>query len=199
MSETYEVAVFFQCGHMAILRARAKDEEQELRRIASQILCSACEILRLEDEKRKHHKHHKHHHHEHRTTSIAIQFGENNTMNSLSLTVGQESTGTIVPLEVDGVTQTPGAVVSAQEYVISDPSLEATTNADGSVTILGIAAGSTVSGTASATVTDADGAVAQFTQTFTVTVSAAVVTPPTGLTTSIGVSFTAPVTAPSAS
>jgi hypothetical protein len=197
MSETYEVAVFFQCGHMAILRAHSEDEAREHRRHAPQILCSACELLRLEEHRRHHH--HKHHHHEHRTASIAIQFGENNAMNSLSLTVGQESTGTIVPLEVDGVTQTPGAVVSAQEYVISDPSLEATTNADGSVTILGIAAGSTVSGTASATVTDADGAVAQFTQTFTVTVSAAVVTPPTGLTTSIGVSFTAPVTAPAAS
>jgi hypothetical protein len=199
MSETYEVAVFYQCSHMALQRARDENEAMEFRRMASQILCSACEILRLEDEKRKHHKHHRHHHHEHRTTSIAIQFGENNAMNSLSLTVGQESTGTIVPLEVDGVTQTPGAVVSAQEYVISDPSLEATTNADGSVTILGIAAGTTVTGTASATVTDADGAVAQFTQTFTVTVSAAPPPPPTGLTTSIGVSFTAPVTAPAAS
>lgn len=95
MSETYEVAVTYRCGHMAILQVRAKDEEQELRRIASQILCSACEILRLEDEKRKHHKHHKHHRHEHELPTQII-FTET-TMNPTEAGQIQEFTGVLAP------------------------------------------------------------------------------------------------------
>jgi hypothetical protein len=123
-----------------------------------------------------------------RTTSIAVE-SPGAAMNSLVLNVGQSSIATIVPLEADGVTQTPGAVVSAQTFTISDPSLTLTPNADGTATIAGVAASTgTISGTASATITDLDGAVAAFTQIFTVTVNAVVV----GLTTQIGVSFSTP-------
>lgn len=111
-------------------------------------------------------------------------------MNSVTLIVGQSTKGTIVPLEADGVTVTPGAVVSAQTFTISDPSLTAVPNSDGTVTISGVAASTAaVTGTATATVTDADGAVSPFTQSFTVTVNSA---PPVGLTTAIGVSFSTP-------
>lgn len=127
-----------------------------------------------------------------RTTQIAIQFGDN-TMNSVTLVAGQSTTGTIVPLEADGVTQTPGAVVSAQSFSIPpDPSFGATDNGDGTLTITGNAASvAPVVGTASAIVTDADGAVATFTTSFTINVTSAT-PPPTGLTASIGVQFTLP-------
>jgi hypothetical protein len=129
------------------------------------------------------------------THSISIRFTGSKTMNTLVLNVGQESTATITPLEADGVTVTPGAVVSQQIYTLSDPSLTIVTNADGSATITGVAASAgAVSGTAQATVTDADGAVATFSEGFTVTVNGVTPPPPpTGLTTSIGVTFSTPV------
>lgn len=181
MIEDFEIAVIFSCGHNDFRRAMNEEDAKEHRRSASSMLCFECQ-------KEWHRK--RRHHHRH-TTRISIQFGEN-AMNAVKLTVGQKTTGTIVPLEADGVTPTPGAVVSAQSYTISDPSLEAVTNADGTLTITGIAASTgAVSGTADAIVTDADGAVKQFSQTFTVTVDAVVV-PPVGLTTSIGVEFSTP-------
>lgn len=133
-----------------------------------------------------------HHHHPRRTTSIAIiSFGDT-TMNDITLLVGQSTIGTIVPLEADGVTQTPGAVASAQAFSIPpDPSFGAVDNGDGTLTITGNApSAATVTGTATATVTDADGTVNSFTQPFTITVNG--VTPPTERTASIGVSFSTP-------
>lgn len=113
------------------------------------------------------------------------------TMNDLVLIVGQSSTGTAVPLQADGVTPTPGAVVSAQVWTLSDPSLTATTNPDGSVTVAGVAeSAAPVSGTLAATVTDPDGTVSELTTSFTVTVGA--VPPPPVRTVSLGVSWTPP-------
>jgi hypothetical protein len=124
------------------------------------------------------------------TARIAIQFTGESTMNTLVLNVGQSSIASIVALEADGVTVTPGAVVSAQVFTVSDPSITVTDNSDGTATILGVTPSSgAVSGSASATVTDADGAVVNLTQPFTVTVNGPV-TPPTGLTTQIGIAFT---------
>lgn len=109
--------------------------------------------------------------------------------NAVILNVGQSTTATIVPLEADGVTITPGAVVSSATISVTDPSVTVVDNADGSVTITGIAAG-TASGAASAEVTDEDGTVTELTATFSVTVNAVTPPPPpTGRTTSIGVSF----------
>lgn len=184
-----EIAVSFRCHHITIVLSSSDDETREHHRRASEILCPICELARLEE--------HRHHHHHHnpagRTASIAVCFGEKH-MNTLILLVGQSSTGTVVPLEADGVTQTPGAVVSNQSWSITDPSLTATTNADGSVTIEGVVANdSPVSGTVNATVTDEDGTVNSFSATFTVSVGTATPPPPpTGRTASIGVNFTTP-------
>lgn len=125
-----------------------------------------------------------------RTTRIAIQFGANTmAFNAVTLLVGQSTIASIVPLEADGVTVTPGAVVSNATISETDPSVTVTDNADGTVTIAGVAAG-TATGTASATVTDADGTVNTFSVSFTTTVNA--VTPPTGRTASIAVAFSVP-------
>lgn len=107
---------------------------------------------------------------------------------SVVLTVGQSTVATIVPLEADGTTITPGAVVSAQAFTITDPGLSLVQNADGTATITGVAPTTgAVTGTASATVTDSDGTSGPFTQSFQVTVNA-----PTQHTASIGVQFSAP-------
>lgn len=128
--------------------------------------------------------------HPHRTSSIAIQFGDSTmSLNTVTLNVGQSTIATIVPLEADGTTQTPGAVVSSPIISATDPAVTVTDNADGTVTIAGVAA-STVSGTASATVTDADGTVNTFSANFTVIVNA--VAPPTERTAAIAVSFSTP-------
>lgn len=94
-----------------------------------------------------------------------------------------------MPLEADGVTPTPGATVSHAAFTLSDPSVEVVDNGDGTVKITGVAASTgAVTGTVQANVTDQDGAVGTFTQSFTVTVNPA----PTGLTSSIGVDFSTP-------
>lgn len=126
---------------------------------------------------------------EHQTESVGVRFTGASTMNNLILAVGQSSIGTISPLEADGLTVTPGAVVSAQSFSISDPSLTSVTNSDGTVTITGVTPSTApVTGTVSATVTDPDNTVNTFTQTITVTVTGA----PTGRTASIVVDFSAP-------
>lgn len=125
-----------------------------------------------------------------RTTQVGIQFnhGEITMPFALILTTGQSSVATIIPLEADGTTITPGAVVSAQTFSITDPGISLVTNADGTATITGVGPTTgAVSGTASATVTDVDGTTAPFSQTFTVTVNA-----PTQHTASIGLTFSAP-------
>ena len=107
---------------------------------------------------------------------------------SVVLTVGQSTTATIVPLEADGTTVTPGAVVSAQTFTLTDAGISLVQNADGTATITGVGPTTgAVTGSASATVTDTDGTVTSFTQAFDVTVNAAAVH-----TASIGITFTTP-------
>lgn len=114
-------------------------------------------------------------------------------MNSLTLAVGQSSTGTIIPLLADGITPSGGAISNASFSITPDPSFSAVDNADGSVTIVGLAvSASPVTGTASATITDHDGAVSTFSQSFTIVVTAGTTPPPTATTASIGVSFSTP-------
>lgn len=126
------------------------------------------------------------------TKSIGIKFSGALTMNTLTLSVGQSSIGTITPLLADGVTPSGGAVSNPSFSIPPDPSFSAVDNADGTVTITGLAvSAATVTGTASATVTDTDNAVSSFSQSFTVTVTAGT-TPPVATTASIGVSFSTP-------
>jgi hypothetical protein len=121
-----------------------------------------------------------------RTTSIKIQFGD--TMaNTVTELVGQSVTATVVPLEADGSTTTPGAVVSAQTWTLAATGVVTlTSNADGSASFVAVAAG-TATVDVSATVTDSDGTVGNFTTTGTITVTA-----PTGRTASIAISFGTP-------
>ncbi len=129
-----------------------------------------------------------------RTQSIELIFS---TVHALHLTVGGSMaavpgtvavggtlTGTIVPLEADGITQTPSAVVSGQSYTVDNTSVvSVVTNADGSATFTGVSAGSATV-TATATVTDSDGTVGNFTTTNSITV-----TQPTEHTASIQLNF----------
>jgi hypothetical protein len=128
--------------------------------------------------------------HPFRTSRIAINFGGSMSEIPVTEAVGQSVIATAVPLEADGLTVTPGAVVSAQAWSISDPTIASqTTNADGTATYAALAAG-TATVTVSATVTDADGTVGSFTATNTITVTA--VTPPTGRTVSLQINFGTP-------
>ncbi len=127
-----------------------------------------------------------------RTTQVGFRFtnqsGGSTMAFSVVLTTGQSTVATIVPLEADGTTITPGSVVSAQVFSITDAGISLVTNADGTATITGVGpTAGAVSGTASATDTDVDGQIGNFTQTFTVTVNA-----PTQHTASIGITFSAP-------
>ena len=129
------------------------------------------------------------------THHIDVEFtGENPTMaaNALVLNVGQTSQASIVPLLADGVTNSGGAL-SNVSYSFSDPSAAVVLNPDGvTATVTGVAASAgAVSGTASCTVTDTDGVVSTWTQTFTITTNA-VPPPPSQLTQSIAVEFSAP-------
>lgn len=110
-------------------------------------------------------------------------------MADLSLNVGQSSTGTVTPFLADGVTQTPGAVVTSATWSISDPSVSVATNADFTVTVTGVTATtSPVSGNVTAVITDSDGTVGTFTATFTITVGGG----QENRTASIGVSWSTP-------
>jgi len=102
-------------------------------------------------------------------------------------TVGQSVTATAVPLEADGITVTPGAVVSGQVWTIDNAAVATqTANADGTASYLALAAG-TATVTVVATVKDADGTTASFTATNTITV-----TVPTGRTASLQINFGTP-------
>lgn len=95
---------------------------------------------------------------------------------------------TIVPIEADGVTVTPGAVVSAQTYTVSDPTIATQVlNADGTASYTGVAAG-TATISVTATVTDSDGTVGNFTGTTTLTVTGAA----TGRTAGLQLNFGTP-------
>ena len=95
--------------------------------------------------------------------------------NALVLNVGQTSQASIAPFLADGVTPS-GGTVSGVSFSFSDPSATVVLNADGvTATCTGVAASSgPVSGTASCTVTDTDGAVSQWNQPFTITTNAVV-------------------------
>lgn len=125
------------------------------------------------------------------TTAIAVKFSGETMPNALVLNVGQTSQASIQPLLADGVTPS-GGVVSAVTYTFSDPSATVVLNADGlTATVTGVAASTgAVSGSASCTVTDTDGAVSQWTQAFTIQTNAA--PPPSQLTQSVAVVFSTP-------
>jgi hypothetical protein len=127
-----------------------------------------------------------------KTASITVKFSGATMANSVVLNVGQTSQASITPLLADGVTPSGGAL-SNVIYSFTDPSATVVLNSDGvTATVTGVAASTAgaVTGTAQATVTDTDGAVATFSQGFTVLVNAAV--PPSQLTQSIAVNFTTP-------
>ena len=125
------------------------------------------------------------------TAAIAVHFTGATMANSLILNVGQTSQASIVPLLADGITPS-GGVLSNVAYSFSDPSATVVLNADGlTATVTGVAASTgPVSGSASCTVTDTDGAVSQWNKPFTITTNAVV--PPAQLTQSIAVQFTTP-------
>lgn len=101
-----------------------------------------------------------------------------------SVAVGATLTGTIVPLEADGTTITPGAVVSSPSYSVSDTAIATvTTNPDGTATFTGVAPG-TVTVSVTALVTDADGVAQNFSTTNTLAVTGA-----SGRTASIQLNF----------
>jgi hypothetical protein len=127
------------------------------------------------------------HHKPQRTIQLAIVFEA--AMNSVSMTVGQSVVATAVPLEADGITQTPGAVVS-NVTLSADPAFLSTfEHDDGTVTLTAMLGPGTATVTASATVTDADGTVTTLSATGTVVISAPA---PPARTVSLGISFSEP-------
>ena len=130
------------------------------------------------------------------TRSIAVRFtgAQMQPNNTCVLTVGQTSQASILPLLADGITPS-GGTLSNVAYNFSDPSATVVLNADGlTATVTGVAASTSgpVSGSASCTVTDTDGAVSTFSTSFTITITSGTVTPPAATTTSIAVSFSTP-------
>lgn len=125
------------------------------------------------------------------TKSIAVRFKGAASManNVLVLNVGQTSQASIVPLLADGITPS-GGVLSNVAYSFSDPSATVVLNPDGlTATCTGVAASTgPVTGSATCTVTDTDGVVSQWTQSFTIQTNAVAAQ----LTQSIAVQFTAP-------
>lgn len=134
----------------------------------------------------------------HRTRSIGVMFTLPNqlsikgasTMADLVLQIGQSSTGTVVALQADGVTETTGAVLSNVVWALNDPAVTVTANADNTAKITAVSATtSDLSGSVTATVTDSDGTVNSFTANFTVSVGG---TTGGNRTASIGVRFSTP-------
>ena len=130
------------------------------------------------------------------TQSVAVLFSGDSIManNALVFNVGQTSQASIVPLLADGVTPS-GGTLSAVSYTFSDPSATVVLNPDGlTATVTGVAASSgPISGSASCAVTDTDGVVSDWQQPFTIQTNPAVA-PPSQLTQSVAVQFSAPVT-----
>ena len=129
------------------------------------------------------------------TSSIVVRFkGDNIIVNNvLVFNVGQQSQASILPLLADGITPS-GGVLSNVAYNFSDPSATVVLNADGlTATCTGVAASNgPITGTATCTVTDTDGVVSQWTQSFTIQTNAV---PPQQLTQSVAVQFSAPTLA----
>lgn len=124
---------------------------------------------------------------QHRTTQAGIAFGANMAAVAGTQAVGSVLTASVVPLEADGITVTPGAnLTTPPAFTISDPTIATIVdNGNGTASITGVAAG-TVTVTATGGVfTDADGtATAPLTATNT-----DVVTQPTGRTASMQINF----------
>ena len=120
----------------------------------------------------------------HRTTTAAIAFGGH-----MAATPGTQAVGTTLqavfqPLEADGTTITPGAVLSTAPTWSSDNTAVATVDSNGLVT--GVSAGTAnITGTGGV-FTDADGVA---TSPLTALRNSDTVTQPTGRTVSAQVSF----------
>ena len=127
------------------------------------------------------------------TNSIAVRFTGDSMNNALVLNVGQTSQASIQPLLADGVTPS-GGTLSNVAYSFSDPSATVVLNSDGvTATVTGVAASAgAVTGTASCAVTDTDGVVSQWSQSFTITTNAVAPPPPEQLTQSVAVQFSSP-------
>lgn len=129
------------------------------------------------------------------TAAIAVQFTGDSPMpnNALTLNVGQTSQASIADFLADGVTLS-GGVNSAVSYTFSDPSATVILNADGlTATVTGVAnSAGPVTGIAACTVTDSDGVVSTWTQSFTITTGSITPPPPTQLTQSVAVQFSTP-------
>jgi hypothetical protein len=125
------------------------------------------------------------------TRKIAVKFTGESMNNALVLTVGQTSIASLLEFLSDGVTPS-GGVPSNVVFAFSDPSATVVLNADGvTATVTGVSASvGPVTGTVSFTVTDTDGAVSQWNQSYTITTNAVV--PPAQLTQSVAVAFSTP-------
>jgi hypothetical protein len=129
-----------------------------------------------------------------RTLRLRIEFRAESQilMSPASIQVGQSIVASAIPFEADGVTQTPGAVVSSQSWSVSPSTsvVEQTINADGTATYTGAGPGTAVV-YFSGTVTDTNGAVSTLSSSATITVAAPA--PPVPLTASVNIGFSAPV------
>lgn len=128
------------------------------------------------------------------TRSIAVRFTGDIPMadNILVLNVGDRFTASIQPFLADGVTPS-GGVLSNVSYSFADPSATVVLNSDSTTaTVTGVAdsAGVAVGGIATATVTDTDGIISQWSQAFTIQTGGITPPPPGQLTQSIAVQFT---------
>jgi hypothetical protein len=124
-------------------------------------------------------------HHEHRTTNLVIHFGGiMEFVDSITLSVDGTNDAVGLPVESDGVTVTPNAVVSDQVWDSqANNIITLVTNPDGSCTVTAVGEGNAQL-SLTATVTDKDGTV----QTFT-TVGVVKVTVPTGRTAGLVINF----------
>jgi hypothetical protein len=106
---------------------------------------------------------------------------------SITETVNQSVIATAIPLEADGVTATPGAVLSSVVWTLSNPGVvEQTVNPDNTASFKALTPG-TVTVNVTALVTDADGTATTLSATNTITVTA-----PTERTASLQINFGVP-------
>lgn len=123
----------------------------------------------------------------HHTTQAGIAFGANMAAVPGTQAVGSTLTATFVPIEADGLTQTPGATLTtAPVYTIDNPAIATIVdNGNGTATITGVSAGTATVTATGGVFTDSDG-------TATAPLSATntdAVTQPTGRTVSAQINF----------
>ena len=123
----------------------------------------------------------------HRTHLAGIRFGGNMAAIPGTQTVGSTLTASVVPLEADGSTVTPGAsLTTAPTFTVDNPSVATLVdNGNGTATITGVSAGTVTVTAAGAVFTDADG---QATSPLSAT-NTDTVTQPTGRTVSMQINF----------